>query len=56
MHPQIGSHWVTPEHYGWSGRPGRPQLCLDALDWKPARSSFANMLARVIGYVDKFDG
>lgn len=55
MNPQTGSHWVTPEHYGWSGRPGRAQLCLDSLDWKPARSSFANMLLRVIGYLELYD-
>ena len=55
MSPQIGSHWVTPEFYGWSGRPRHPQLCLKSLDWKPARSSFANMLVRVISYVEKWD-
>jgi len=55
LSPQIGRHWVTPEFYGWSGRPKQPQLCLDSLDWKPARSSFANMLVRVVGYVGRFD-
>jgi hypothetical protein len=55
LNPQIGRHWINPEHYGWSGRPQRLQLCLDSLDWKPARSSFANMLLRVIKYVEEFD-
>ncbi len=55
LNPRIGWHWVTPGHYGWSGRPRLPQLCLDSLDWKPARSSFANMLLRVIKYVEEFD-
>lgn len=55
MNPQTGSHWVMPEYYGWSGRPQRPQLCLDSLDWKPARSTFANMLLRVIGYLEQYD-
>jgi hypothetical protein len=55
LNPQIGSHWVAPEHYGWSGRPHMSQLCLESLDWKPARSSFANMLLRVIKYLEEFD-
>ena len=54
--PQIGPHWVMPELYGWKGRRREPQLCADYTNmWKPATSTFGNVLLRVIGYLEKYD-
>ena len=56
INPQMGPHWVMPELYGWSGRRKEPQLCADYVNlWKPATSSFANVLLRVIGYLGEWD-
>jgi len=56
INPQIGPHWVEPELYNWSGRRSTPQLCADYIHvWNPSRSTFANVLLRVIGYLEEWD-
>ena len=56
LSPKIGPHFVEPELYGWKGRRREPQLCAAYTDmWKPATSTFANVLLRVLSYVEKYD-
>ncbi len=55
INPSLGPHWVSPSYYGWSGRPGRPQLCMKIDGWSPAYDTFASVLIRVIKYIEDWD-